>query len=98
MLLLSLHIRERAASTNTPGSQMTTAPKFRKVLKVFGTDYPTEDGTAVRDYVHPTDLATAHISSFLKLLANEKIEHRIFNLGTNVGSSVLDVLKVRAQR
>lgn len=61
---------------------------------MFGTDYPTEDGTAIRDYVHPSDLATAHLSSFFQLLNNNQTISHIFNLGTNVGSSVFDVLTV----
>ena len=57
--------------------------------KLFGTDYPTPDGTAVRDYIHILDLAQAH------LLAMEWVQsgtHEIFNLGTGVGSSVREVI------
>ncbi len=57
--------------------------------KLFGTDYPTPDGTAVRDYIHILDLARAH------LLAMDWVEpgtHEIFNLGTGVGSSVREVI------
>lgn len=57
--------------------------------KLFGTDYPTPDGTAVRDYIHILDLAQAH------LLAMEWVPegtHEIFNLGTGVGSSVREVI------
>jgi UDP-glucose 4-epimerase len=61
----------------------------RPPLHVFGTDYPTRDGTCIRDYVHVTDLAEAH------LLALDQIAHgsAVWNLGTATGHSVLEVLK-----
>ena len=59
-------------------------------LKVFGNDYPTPDGTAVRDYLHVVDLADAHIKA-LRALEHNK-EGFICNLGTGTGSSVLDVI------
>jgi UDP-glucose 4-epimerase len=59
-------------------------------VKVFGTDYPTEDGTAVRDYIHVEDLAVAHV---LALEANEPGRHRIYNLGTGHGYSVREVVE-----
>ena len=58
-------------------------------LRVFGSDYPTADGTCVRDYVHIEDLANAHLSA-LQLTAPS--EHSIINLGSGVGYSVLEVL------
>lgn len=58
-------------------------------LPVYGRDYPTPDGTCVRDYVHVDDLAHAHL---LALAAAEPGEHQIFNLGNGAGFSVLDVL------
>lgn len=69
------------------------AAGVRKELKVFGKDYDTEDGTAIRDYIHVMDLAVAHLSAFNRLnedLKNEKFE--VFNLGTGIGYSVLDVI------
>lgn len=60
------------------------------VLKVFGTDYPTPDGTAIRDYIHVMDLADAHIKALEYLKANE--QSHIFNLGTGKGSSVQEVV------
>jgi UDP-glucose 4-epimerase len=57
---------------------------------VFGTDYPTPDGTAVRDYIHVRDLAEAHL---LALTAAKPGEHLICNLGTGTGFSVLEVLE-----
>ncbi len=63
----------------------------RPPVKVFGTDYPTEDGTAVRDYIHASDLARAHVLG-VEYLAKGG-ESTAVNLGTGVGASVLDVLK-----
>lgn len=61
-----------------------------KKLRVFGKDYPTRDGTAVRDYLHVVDLADAHLQALMKLQNSE--EGFICNLGTGHGSSVLDVI------
>jgi len=60
--------------------------------KVFGSDYPTNDGTCVRDYVHVLDLAEAHLSA-LEYLEQEHRPHNTFNVGTGKGSSVLEVLE-----
>lgn len=62
-------------------------PKF----SVLGTDYPTPDGTAVRDYIHVWDLAAAHISAAERLLSGAGVE--AFNLGTGAGVSVLELLR-----
>jgi UDP-glucose 4-epimerase len=59
--------------------------------KVFGTDYPTPDGSCIRDYVHVLDLAEAHISA-LEYLDSDERAHSVFNVGTGTGSSVLEVL------
>lgn len=59
-------------------------------LRVFGSDYPTPDGTGVRDYIHVVDLARGHVAA-LKKLASDAGLHT-YNLGTGVGYSVLDVL------
>jgi len=59
-------------------------------LLVFGSDYPTPDGTGVRDYIHVVDLAKGHVSALKKLERSEGIH--TYNLGTGVGYSVLDVL------
>jgi UDP-glucose 4-epimerase len=61
----------------------------RAAVDVFGTDYPTKDGTCVRDYVHVTDLGIAHL---LALAATEPGTHRIFNLGSGTGYSIRDVV------
>jgi len=63
----------------------------RERLQIFGTDYPTPDGTAVRDYVHVTDLASAHVSA-LQYLDNGG-KSGAFNLGTGRGVSVLEVIR-----
>lgn len=66
---------------------------LRKELMVYGNDYPTADGTCIRDYIHVVDLAKAHVVALQRLLEHkntDKIE--IFNLGTGVGSSVLEVI------
>jgi UDP-glucose 4-epimerase len=60
-------------------------------LEVYGTDFPTPDGTAVRDYIHVTDLAAAHALALEKLLAGGK--SLVLNLGTNRGYSVLEVIR-----
>ena len=71
-----------------------TAIGKRDCLSVFGTDYHTPDGTAIRDYIHVVDLAQAHVIAIERLLNGknkEKVE--AFNLGTGIGYSVLDVIK-----
>ncbi|MBX3013541.1 MAG: UDP-glucose 4-epimerase GalE [Caldilineaceae bacterium] len=59
-------------------------------LRVFGNDYPTHDGTGVRDYIHVVDLANAHVRAVQKLPSNPGLV--AYNLGTGQGSSVLDVI------
>lgn len=63
----------------------------REFLSVFGNDYPTPDGTGVRDYIHVMDLSDGHISALQKV--GEKAGLHIYNLGTGNGSSVLDMVK-----
>jgi UDP-glucose 4-epimerase len=70
-----------------------TATGQRAQLSVFGDDYPTPDGTAIRDYIHVVDLAKAHIISVERLLNNKnKKPFEVFNLGTGTGLSVLEVI------
>lgn len=57
--------------------------------KIFGTDYPTRDGTAIRDYIHVLDLADAHLKA---LAAAQPGQHMIYNLGTGTGTSVREVI------
>ena len=63
----------------------------RDCLGVFGNDYPTHDGTGVRDYIHVVDLAIGHVKALKKI--EEKAGVKIYNLGTGNGYSVLDVVK-----
>jgi len=63
----------------------------RKEIKIFGTDYPTPDGTCLRDYIHINDLAQAHLLALEQLLTTNISD--IFNLGTEQGYSVLEIIK-----
>ncbi|NOH81084.1 UDP-glucose 4-epimerase GalE [Vibrio sp. RE86] len=63
----------------------------REFLSVFGNDYPTPDGTGVRDYIHVMDLSDGHIAALQKVGCKEGLH--IYNLGTGNGSSVLDMVK-----
>ncbi len=71
-----------------------TAAGLRNELSVFGNDYDTIDGTAVRDYIHVVDLAKAHVVAVERMLnKNQKSNFEVFNLGTGNGYSVLEVIK-----
>lgn len=70
-----------------------TAAGIRDELLIFGTDYNTPDGTAIRDYIHVTDLAKAHVTTVKRLIEHEnKSDFEVFNLGTGKGSSVKEVV------
>ena len=70
-----------------------TAIGLREQLSVFGDDYPTKDGTCIRDYIHVVDLAKAHVAALKRLLHNENSSnYEVFNIGTGKGSSVLEVI------
>ena len=70
-----------------------SAAGLRGPLQVYGNDYPTRDGTAIRDYIHVVDLAKAHIAAMERLLRSQgKTGMEIFNLGTGTGSTVLEVI------
>ena len=70
-----------------------TAIGIRKCLSVFGDDYPTPDGTAIRDYIHVVDLVKAHVIAIDRMISkNMKDDLEIFNLGTGNGYSVLEVI------
>ena len=72
---------------------MQTAIGIREQLSVYGNDYPTNDGTAIRDYIHVVDLAKAHVIALKRLLHGKYLQSvETFNLGTGKGSSVLDVI------
>jgi UDP-glucose 4-epimerase len=63
----------------------------KSTLNIFGQDYPTKDGTPIRDYIHVSDLVDAHIKALNYLIKSNKSE--VFNLGNNKGYSVKDILK-----
>jgi UDP-glucose 4-epimerase len=70
-----------------------TAAGLRKQLSVFGSDYNTPDGTAIRDYIHVVDLAKAHVVAVSRLVeSRNKKAFEVFNLGTGNGLSVLDIV------
>ncbi len=71
-----------------------TAAGLRSELKVFGDDYPTPDGSAIRDYINVSDLAKAHVKAIGRLLEGKnETGYEFFNLGTGRGTSVLEVVK-----
>ena len=71
-----------------------TAIGIREKLSVFGNDYPTPDGTCIRDYIHVLDLARAHVVAINRLLEKKNLKNcEIFNIGTGKGTSVLEVVK-----
>jgi len=71
-----------------------TAIGIRDELKVFGDDYNTPDGTAIRDYINVVDLAKAHVVSINRMIEEKgKSNLEIFNLGTGKGSSVMEIVK-----
>ncbi|MCS4301986.1 UDP-glucose 4-epimerase GalE [Chryseobacterium sp. BIGb0232] len=74
---------------------MQTAAGVREKLSIWGDDYQTKDGTAVRDYIYIMDLAKAHVAALKKLMEDQSRETVIdtYNLGTGKGSSVLEVVK-----
>lgn len=70
---------------------LKTALGQRETIDIFGTDYPTEDGTCIRDYIHVTDLAAAHVLALEHLLAGGQA--KIYNLGSENGFSVKAVIE-----
>ncbi|MGQ4614936.1 UDP-glucose 4-epimerase GalE [Nocardia sp. R7R-8] len=79
----------RVVETHLIPLVLQVAAGHRKAISVFGTDWPTHDGTAVRDYIHIRDLAQAHL---LALATAEPGTHRIYNLGSGTGFSVREVI------
>ena len=70
-----------------------TAFGLRQELSVYGNDYPTPDGTCIRDYIHVVDLAKAHVIALQRLLSKQNLNKvETFNLGTGTGSSVMEVI------
>ena len=67
---------------------------LREQLSVFGNDYPTPDGTCIRDYIHVVDLAKAHVVALQRILKGKTSNnYEVFNIGTGKGSSVLEVIE-----
>jgi UDP-glucose 4-epimerase len=83
------HGERHDPETHLIPSVLKVAVGEQEAVRIFGTDYPTPDGTAVRDYIHVDDLARAHL---LALEAAQPGEHRIFNLGNGAGFSVREVV------
>lgn len=79
----------RVVETHLIPLVLQVAARHRKAISIFGTDWPTADGTAVRDYIHIRDLAQAHL---LALDTATPGTHRIFNLGSGTGFSVREVI------
>ncbi|MEC3350520.1 GDP-mannose 4,6-dehydratase, partial [Bacillus cereus] len=81
-----------------PGSPNNLLPYVTQVavgklkeLSVFGNDYPTKDGTGVRDYIHVVDLANGHVKALEKVLSTTGVD--AYNLGTGMGYSVLEMVE-----
>ncbi|MBP7173307.1 MAG: UDP-glucose 4-epimerase GalE [Cloacibacterium sp.] len=73
---------------------LQTAAGIREKLRIWGNDYPTPDGTAIRDYIYVVDLAKAHVNALVKLIDEKKdTQIDVYNLGTGKGSSVLEVVQ-----
>ncbi len=67
---------------------------IQQKLSIFGNDYPTPDGTCIRDYIHVVDLAKAHVIAMQRLIEkNNKDNYEVFNIGTGKGTSVLEIVK-----
>lgn len=71
-----------------------TAAGLRDELAIFGDDYPTPDGTCIRDYIHVVDLAKAHVKALQRLMEGKNASnYEVFNVGTGTGSSVKEVVQ-----
>ncbi|WP_375485149.1 UDP-glucose 4-epimerase GalE [uncultured Jatrophihabitans sp.] len=83
-----------AVETHLVPNALRAAAGDGPALSLFGTDYPTPDGTCIRDYIHVVDLADAHL---LALRAGAEGEHQVVNLGSGSGSSVREVLSTAGE-
>ena len=86
----ALHGESRGYESHLIPLVIDTALGKRDEIKVFGNQFPTPDGTGVRDYIHVSDIAKAHE---LALKAKGRVTNQIFNLGTNAGYSVLEIIE-----
>jgi UDP-glucose 4-epimerase len=87
--LIPLILRDPLAEVHGPSRE-----RFKEPLTVFGLDYPTPDGSCLRDYIHVRDLALAHVLALERL---DDLQQRIFNLGNDRGFSVLEVIEAAGQ-
>lgn len=71
---------------------LQTALGQRKQLSIFGDDYPTPDGTCIRDYIHVLDLASAHLAA-LDRLYEDRLKQNVYNVGTGAGHSVKEIIE-----
>ncbi|HLI39323.1 MAG TPA: UDP-glucose 4-epimerase GalE [Streptosporangiaceae bacterium] len=85
------HATETHLIPNVLAKALPGCASGARAVQIFGDDYPTPDGTCVRDYIHVADLARAHL---LALEACEPGEHRVYNLGNGAGFSVREVIDV----
>lgn len=69
-----------------------TAAGIRECLSIFGNDYPTPDGTCIRDYIYVVDLAKAHVAAMARVLDQETEPIEYFNIGTGKGNSTLEIV------
>lgn len=76
----------------TPYLMQVAAGKHEK-LSVYGDDYPTQDGTCIRDFIHVVDLAQAHVKALDYLLSTSEKSYEVFNVGTGKGTSVMELIK-----
>ncbi len=81
---------DRAKETHLIPLLLQVVQGRRKDLTLFGTDYPTKDGTCIRDYVHISDIAQAHLLGLKKI---DQLESAAFNLGSGTGNSNLEVIE-----
>ena len=89
--ILAVASRLRSADPGDPaGSAGSAAPATDEGVLIFGDDYPTPDGTCIRDYIHVTDLAAAHLSALDACVPGA---HRVYNLGNGTGISVREVIE-----
>ena len=87
---------KRRQPTHLIPSIMSVVSGRKKSLCLFGIDYPTSDGSCIRDYVHVLDICDAHLAA-LKALCNKRVVNDVFNLGNGKGFSVKEVIAVAGE-
>ncbi|MGL4758772.1 MAG: UDP-glucose 4-epimerase GalE [Patescibacteria group bacterium] len=90
--LFARHGEEHEPETHLIPIIFEAAMGNRESIKIYGTDYPTLDGTCIRDYIHVQDLADAHVIAAKRIMSGEKFPEPIFNLGNGFGYSVKEVI------